>query len=243
MKQILLFLFCTCLAYTVFAQDVIIKRNGDEINALVKEITAQEIKYKRFDNPEGPLISIAKSDVFMIKYQNGTSEVITAKAIATYPPEEVHPAQPQDYLGVITPVNLSGPRLGFTYIAPGSTANKLKDNFDAEPFMTLFGWQFEKQFFTLPSGTTGVFEVIPVIVGFEQGLFLPSGSFLFGMRGPNGMEFGMGPNLSLTGFAMVFAAGVNLRTSEINFPINFAVVASPGGMRLSLVAGFNVRRY
>ena len=248
--SLLLFILCF-VSSSLFSQDVIIKKNGDEIQAIVKEITVSEIKYKRFDNPEGPLISIANNDVFMIKYQNGTTEVIKGAKASPETKVTEHPAQPKveyptqshDYPNVIEPVKLSGPRVGATHIAPGRTAKRLKEKFNAEPFLTLFGWQFETQFFSLPSGTTGILEFVPLIAGLEQGLFLPSGSLLVGMRGPAGMEFGVGPNLSIAGAAMVFAAGVNLRSSEINFPVNFAVVASPNGARYSITVGFNVRRY
>jgi hypothetical protein len=59
------------------AQDIIIKKNGDEINAKVLEAGTTEIKYKRFDNIDGPVYTIDKSDVFMIKYADGTKTIIT----------------------------------------------------------------------------------------------------------------------------------------------------------------------
>lgn len=58
--------------------DVITLRNGDEIEAKVSEITLTEIKYKKCTNLEGPTISVAKKDVLMIKYANGTKDIITA---------------------------------------------------------------------------------------------------------------------------------------------------------------------
>ena len=227
-----------------YSQDVIFKKNGEEINAIVKEITSNEIKYKRHDNPEGPLIYIGKKDVFKIKYQNGTSDIFSVEKQTIQPgipATNPHPAQPLEHPHLIRPVKLSGPRLGVTYISPGKAATQLKEEFNAQPFLSLFGWQFETQFFTLPSGTTGIIEFVPLIGGLEQGLFLPTASMLVGMRGASGIEFGVGPNLSLSGAAMVFAAGINVKSSEINFPINFAVVASPAGLRYSILVGFNMR--
>ena len=60
-----------------FGQDIITKKNGDEIKAKVSEIGPTEIKYKQFDDHEGPTIAIPKTDVFMIKYENGTKDVFT----------------------------------------------------------------------------------------------------------------------------------------------------------------------
>ena len=56
--------------------DLIVCKNGDEIEAKVLEIGIKEIKYKRCDNEEGPTISILNSNVVMIKYPNGTKDVI-----------------------------------------------------------------------------------------------------------------------------------------------------------------------
>jgi hypothetical protein len=53
-------------------------KNGEEIKSKVTEIGTTEIKYKKFDNPDGPLIVIPRADVLMIKYENGTKDVINS---------------------------------------------------------------------------------------------------------------------------------------------------------------------
>jgi hypothetical protein len=50
-----------------------------EILCKVLEIDDNNIKYKKFSNINGPTIVIKKSEVYMIKYSNGTSETITVK--------------------------------------------------------------------------------------------------------------------------------------------------------------------
>jgi len=50
-------------------------RNGEEIKAKVQEVGISEIKYKKVDNLTGPLYTVLKSEVFIIKYENGTKEV------------------------------------------------------------------------------------------------------------------------------------------------------------------------
>jgi hypothetical protein len=62
-------------AQNIYSQDIIILRTGDEISSIVTEIDAVTIKYKKFENPTGPIYSIEKSGVFMIKYENGSKEV------------------------------------------------------------------------------------------------------------------------------------------------------------------------
>ena len=56
--------------------DLITLKSGEEVKVKVIEINEKEIKYKRCDNLEGPLVTVKKSDVFMIKYANGTKEII-----------------------------------------------------------------------------------------------------------------------------------------------------------------------
>lgn len=63
------------ITYTANAQDVMIFRNGDEVNVKVSEVGVDFIKYKRSDNPEGPSYEARKNDVFMVKYANGAKDV------------------------------------------------------------------------------------------------------------------------------------------------------------------------
>lgn len=74
---ICILLGCIVATQTAWAQDIIIKRNADEIEAIVKEIGIHTVTYKRFSNPNGPDYTIPKSDIFMIKYANGEKEVFT----------------------------------------------------------------------------------------------------------------------------------------------------------------------
>lgn len=61
----------TCL----FAQDIIVFRNGEEIEARVEEVAEKTIKYRKYDNLSGPLYTVNKSEVFMIRYENGDRDV------------------------------------------------------------------------------------------------------------------------------------------------------------------------
>jgi hypothetical protein len=57
------------------AQDIITKKNGEKIIGKVLEINLTELKYKNFNNLEGPVNSILKSEVVFIKYENGNSQL------------------------------------------------------------------------------------------------------------------------------------------------------------------------
>ena len=78
--------------------------------------------------------------------------------------------------------------------------------------------------------------------GLEQGVVLPSLSWLAGMRTRSGTEFGVGPNLTPVGVALVIAAGMTLRAGALNIPFNVAVVPSKSGTRVSVLTGFNRRK-
>jgi hypothetical protein len=79
-----LFYFCFSLflcIQSLHAQDLILKKNGDELRGKVVEITPTEIKYRKTVTQSGSsstaeVLTLLKSDVFMIKYENGTKYVL-----------------------------------------------------------------------------------------------------------------------------------------------------------------------
>lgn len=84
MRAILPFFFLFLVSLCAAGQDILVKRNGDEINAKVLTITPQEITYRLAANPPdsaaapSPEQTIARRDVFMIKYASGAKEVFEA---------------------------------------------------------------------------------------------------------------------------------------------------------------------
>ena len=90
----------------------------------------------------------------------------------------------------------------------------------------------------------------------EQGKFLPSVSSVIGVRTANGLEVGVGPNLSLSGIGMIFGIGHNFKSGNLNLPVN--LVFMPGksitgdsngesytyssGARISIMVGFNMSK-
>ena len=155
---------------------------------------------------------------------------------------------------VIGPRRLGGPRTGVTVLTQG-TIDKINEAFcydfngdgcrddkidGAMPLVTQFGWQFENRIFQSSEGLTGITEWVVLVGGAERGLFLPSLTFLAGLRAPGGFEVGVGPNLSLSGAAYAVAVGHNYEAGEVNIPLNLALVFGDGGPRASVLVGFNV---
>jgi hypothetical protein len=105
----------------LFAQDIIILKNGDEIKAKVTEIGVREIKYKKTDNLSGPDFLILKSEVFMITFENGTKEIFKEDAKSKNVSQKANPGKGSFrilYGGFSVPVsgnnNYSDVPFGFT---------------------------------------------------------------------------------------------------------------------------------
>ena len=91
MKSFFLLIAFFALTLTVFSQDVITQKSGDDILAKILEIDQNEIKYKRFENLEGPTYTLGKSSILMIRYENGTKDIfdqIEQKKTTTDEPKE-----------------------------------------------------------------------------------------------------------------------------------------------------------
>lgn len=69
------FLLALFTATTVYAQDVIVKKDGSTIISKVLEVSTSDIKYKKYSNLDGPLYTIGISDVLSINYENGEKEL------------------------------------------------------------------------------------------------------------------------------------------------------------------------
>ena len=115
MKQIrLAFLFFAvlCVGAAAFAQDmitapdIITLRDGEVIEALVKEVGEVEVRYKNFDNPNGPFHTLKRWEIFKIKYGNGSEEVFKDDESA-FTPEPAPVISPMGQAGVQPPVGMS----------------------------------------------------------------------------------------------------------------------------------------
>jgi hypothetical protein len=250
------FLTFWAISVNSYSQDIILLKSSALIKSKVIEVTDTELKFKNFDNLEGPTRVISKSQVVSITYENGSVDnfqnFISPSDVATKKDEDT-----SDF-AKIRPKSFGGPRVGVTYITSGSMASRL-DVAGKGPILTQFGWQFEKRLFTLTSGLSGVVEFVPMIGGVEKGVFLPSCSALIGVRGlgfgkNKKFEFAIGPNWSRSAeqytykntfdntttryydrkvggsFGVVIAAGMNFSKENVNFPVTIAYLPSVGNI-------------
>ena len=77
MKRILFLAAFMLLSMAASAQDIIVKKNGEEIRAKVEEVGERSIRYRKFTNLTGPVYSISRSEVFVIRYESGAKDIIT----------------------------------------------------------------------------------------------------------------------------------------------------------------------
>lgn len=75
MKRYLLLLSVAMTCMFASAQDTIRFRNGRVEAAKVTEVGLGKVKYKKFNNPDGPLFLLDEAEVESIKFQNGDVEV------------------------------------------------------------------------------------------------------------------------------------------------------------------------
>jgi len=139
-------------------------------------------------------------------------------------------------------LSLAGPRVGLTMLSDGVVKKLAEREIDVGSTISQFGWQFEKQFYTKASGVTALNEWVALVGGLDQGVAIPSVSWLVGLRTKEGAEFGVGPNVTPAGAALVVAAGVTFRAGVLNVPMNFAVVPTKAGTRVTVLTGFTMRR-
>ena len=80
MKRIILALLILCAAQSTWAQDLIVKADETKIEAKVLEITPEEVRYKRFSNPDGPTYVLPVETIRYIRYMNGEQEEFSSPA-------------------------------------------------------------------------------------------------------------------------------------------------------------------
>ena len=118
MRKILFLFLITLTVSQLFAQDKIYKLKGTVINAKVIEIGTDEIKYKLFDSPDGPVYVVDKSTLNRIEFADGRVE----KYKLSY-------KDPQNYEGQLSKavkINFLAPLLGYSQFSFEKSISPLK---------------------------------------------------------------------------------------------------------------------
>lgn len=75
MKKLLFLLVFALLCGTVAAQDLIVKRNAEEVQGKILRIGASKIEYTLAGNSAGAVYTLPTSDVLYVKYADGRKKV------------------------------------------------------------------------------------------------------------------------------------------------------------------------
>jgi hypothetical protein len=142
------------------------------------------------------------------------------------------------------PAKRSGPRYGALWLSPAiaDSISVHNNNHKVNGTTSLFGWDFETQLMRNPTGVEPITSLVLGVAGLEQGLVLPSATWVVGIRTQDNFELGIGPNASLAGVALAVTVGRTFHSGTLHIPIDVAWVGSKIGQRVSLTTGFNVSK-
>jgi hypothetical protein len=171
-------------------------------------------------------------------------ETFTVTAFVSFLIASVAAAQVDslDVPTTLTEVNLSGPRLGLAAAVTSGTFLRTLQHNKMDRVFSQFGWQFEYKIIPEGGGPAFIAEIIPLVGGVEYGKLIPSISFPIGIRFPNGLEFGIGPqatvlSTSAASSALVMALGKTFLYKGVGLPVNLAVIKGSGGYSTALMFG------
>ncbi len=235
------------------AQDTLKLKDNSIPLVKIIEVNEVSIKYKKSDFPKGPSYHIALEEVSSVIYANGLKETFSRTSASTKTPSDSNayvsynapmPAykirEAKRLAKIKKPWKKSGPRIGFTYLGEGQVSDWI-NNQGKNPFVTQIGWEMESRIFTSENGIAAMAEYNFLFAGLEQGLFMPNGSILLAIRGPEGIEFALGPNLFYYDayylLGMEFSVGTTFQWSDVYFPVNLSFV--PTVKRDETVVAYN----
>jgi TM2 domain-containing membrane protein YozV len=97
-RNFLVLFVVLCSVANSFAQDIIYKKDGTEMEVKVTEITPTEVKYIRYGTTL-PVYSMLKSEIFMIKYESGEKDMFNeeSKSYESTERRQNWTSQPQIY--------------------------------------------------------------------------------------------------------------------------------------------------
>lgn len=79
MKKLIAISILITFCFSAFCQDVITFKDGEQVECKIIEVGVTEIKYNKYPPSESsPLYVVKKSEVFMIKYEDGTTDLFKA---------------------------------------------------------------------------------------------------------------------------------------------------------------------
>jgi hypothetical protein len=177
----------------------------------VKQASIHKTIFKEFTNQENELqrmIEITLREMF------GLDNIKEVEALLSYKNEMITSSN-------IGRINNSGPRIGYA-AAVGTLLEfaarpEIQGGLNVFPAFSMLGYQFEKQYIGTEN-FAALFECIVNVSGLEQGLFIPTVSFMNGFRfGKAGWEIAFGPSIGISKRSIGFFDSKNLYGKGENY--------------------------
>ncbi len=172
MKHLLLFL-SVFTALSTYAQDQLFKKDNTKLEVKILEINPTEIKYKLFTYQDGPTIIVAKSDVALIIYQNGSHETFAQQPVQTTQQPII--VYRDDYPGRRMPMRMNNDSLKMARYNEVTTTKNLVSINLLETFNSGFGLSYLREF---GNGYLNVY--VPINIGISEPMLNQPGNTIFG---------------------------------------------------------------
>lgn len=79
MKKFILMLLSAVALVPLYAQDIIVTHESERIDAKVYEVSETEVRYKRSDNPDGPIFVMSTDKIATIVFENGSVQTFSSR--------------------------------------------------------------------------------------------------------------------------------------------------------------------
>ncbi len=132
MKRIILSIAFAASVLAAGAQDLIVKRDSTRVEARVEEISPEQIRYRRFAAPAGPVYVLPVAQVAYIRYSDGYCDRFDApktpkKAV---PAAVITPAEPVAPVAPAAPAASEAPAAA---VAPAAEPAQQQERYAAQP--------------------------------------------------------------------------------------------------------------
>ncbi len=132
MKRIILSIAFAASVLAAGAQDLIVKRDSTRVEARVEEISPEQIRYRRFAAPAGPVYVLPVAQVAYIRYSDGYCDRFDApktpkKAV---PAAVITPAEP---VAPVTPAAPAASEAPAAAVAPAAEPAQQQERYAAQP--------------------------------------------------------------------------------------------------------------
>lgn len=213
MKNLLkLFLFALLLLpFRGIAQDTIYKRNGDILFGKILEVNLSEVKFKNWNNLEGPTYSLLRAELFMIRYKNGSKDLFLEEQKAStddYATNRKSASNTKSNLNIADlPISIDGYRYSISYInlAPKRVDNLLIQRDNKQISLMIRSAQTDKRTSKLLSFAPiacGVGAYVTLIAGSIRSTYTYNGSIPSNYLALSGLFVAAGIGTTVSSFVL-----------------------------------------